>query len=144
MDSNSLSCVQNKGSFFSSSELPESLDICAELVHKFGGDVSILEDLFSPASKSELIWDKSTTRSAVFLTLSASAKRVLSLSVSFPVSILTLFCCLNFFFLNALLSVTFLARFFNAISVDSFRCATFDVENSALSINKLKLVSLRF
>ena len=53
MESISLSSVQNKGSFFSPLELPESFDICAELVHKSGEDVSILEDLFLPASKSE-------------------------------------------------------------------------------------------
>ena len=78
-----------------------------------------------------------------FLTLSASLKRVLSLSVYFPVSILTFFCCLDFFFLNALLSVTFLGRLFKAISVDPFFSVTFDVEKSPVSINKLKLVSLR-
>ena len=52
-ESISLSCVQNKGLFLSPLGLPESFDICAELVHRFGGDVSILEDLFLPASKSE-------------------------------------------------------------------------------------------
>ena len=52
-ESISLSYVQNKGSFLFPLGLPESLDLCAELVHKLGGEVSILEDLFSPACKSE-------------------------------------------------------------------------------------------
>ena len=71
-------------------------------------------------------------------------KSVLSLSVSFPMSILTFFCCFDFFFLNALLSVTFLARLSNATSADSFRSVTSDVENPSFPINKLKLVSLSF
>ena len=38
MEGISLSYIHNKGSFLSLLGLPESFDICAELVHKFGGD----------------------------------------------------------------------------------------------------------
>ena len=45
--------MQNKDLFIYPLGLPESSDICAELVHKSGVDISILEVLFPPASKSE-------------------------------------------------------------------------------------------
>ena len=61
MEGISLSYIHNKGSLLSLLGLPESFDICSELVHKFGGYVSILEDLFSPVRKSMYIQDKSTT-----------------------------------------------------------------------------------
>ena len=53
MESIFLSCVEYKSLFLSLLEIPESFDICAELVHKLAGDVSILEHVVSPASKSE-------------------------------------------------------------------------------------------
>ena len=45
--------MQNKGLFLPLLGLPELCDICAELVHKFAGDGSISEDLFSRGGKSK-------------------------------------------------------------------------------------------